>query len=252
MIKKPSLYKIALLFSFASFLAGCSSNTRSTPIVESGSSGNQNSNIVEASPTVVPSPTPNLALTATSQADTMKQDLQKLADQKIIQKVDGKYYRVQDLDAEWAKLGYYHWWPLERKPENFAIRANTNWEIASTAADYSKAGCGFIYHEKGPANLHFTFLTMDGYVRTIRMEKGLFTDMEAKSAGKFKYPADAARILLVVEDKWITFLVNDVVMVHFKDDHLAGGGLSMAVSSGTNNGFGTRCQFQNVELWEFN
>ena len=119
----------------------------------------------------------------------MKQDLQKLVDKNLLQSSDGKYYRVQDLTGEWAKLGYYHWWPLDRKPTNFAIRADVKWEIASTSANYSKAGCGFVFHEQGADNLHFSFLSMDGYVRNIRMEKKIFADLKANYAGKFNYPS---------------------------------------------------------------
>jgi len=252
MTKKPVLYKIALLSMLISILMACSPSANTTPSPQPDNSASRATETTEATPVLEASATPDKAMTATSQATSMKEDLQKLVDQEIIQNSDGKYYRVQDLTANWAKLGYYHWWPLDRKPTNFAIRADTQWEIASTAADYTKAGCGFIYHEQDPANLHLSYLSMDGYVRTIRMEKGIFTDMQGKSAGKFKYPADSAKLMLIVEDKWITFLVNDVVIVHFKDDHLAGGGLSMAVASGTNKDFGTRCEFKNVELWEFN
>jgi hypothetical protein len=251
MTKKLASNKFTQLGLLIIFLVGCSPITSATPSTEAEDGGNQITDTAEATPAVEASVTPDFALTATSQATSMKEDLQELADQGIIQNSDGRYYRVQDLTAEWAKLGYYHWWPLDRKPTNFAIRADAKWEIASAAANYAKAGCGFVYHELGANELHFSFLSMDGFVRTIRMEKGIFTDMEAKSAGKFRYPADSANFLLIVEDKWITFLVNNVVIIHFKDDHLAGGGLSLAVASGTNNDFGTRCQFQNVELWEF-
>jgi hypothetical protein len=249
---KKSPNKILLLVCLISFLTACSPAASATPVAEPTSSGIQTTKIAQATSTPELTATPEYALTVTHQAEAMKQDLQKLVDKNLLQSADGKYYRVQDLTGEWAKLGYYHWWPLDRNPTNFAIRADVKWEIASTSANYSKAGCGFIFHEQGADNLHFSFLSMDGYARNIRMEKKIFADLKANYAGKFSYPSDSANIFLVVEDQWITFLVNDIVMVHFKDDHLTSGGLSMAVASGTNNGFGTRCQFQNVELWELN
>lgn len=252
MTKKLSFIVLAMFISLASLLAACSSLAGVTPSAEPTSSGLAITQTAVVAPALEATSTPEFALTATHQAESMKQDLQNLVDKNLIQNAEGHYYRVQDLTGEWAKLGYYHWWPLDRKPTNFAIRADVNWEIASPSANYSKAGCGFVFNEQGPDNLHFSFLSMDGYVRNIRVEKRIFTDLQGKYAGKFKFPADSAAIMLVVEKQWITFLVNDIVVVHFKDDHLTDGGLSMAVASGTNNGFGTRCQFQNVELWEFN
>ncbi|MEI8133351.1 MAG: hypothetical protein WCG34_13040 [Leptolinea sp.] len=240
------------LVSLITILTACSPLAKTTPTTEPTSSGLQITEPVEATPSMVPLVTPNYSLTATAQAESMKKDLQKLLDSGLIQAVDGKYYRVQDLTGEWAKLGYYSWWPLDRKPTNFAIRANVKWDIANPSSNLAKAGCGFVFHEQGPDNLHFSFLSLDGYVRNIRMEKRVFTDLQANYAGKIKLPSDSVELMLVVENKWITFLVDNKVVIHIEDSHLAGGGLSMAVASGTNTGFGTRCQFQNVELWEFN
>jgi len=109
-----------------------------------------------------------------------------------------------------------------------------------------------VFHENGPDNLHLSFLSMDGYVRNYRMEKRVISDLKANYAGKFDYPADSAKIMLVVDYQWITFFVDGKQILRFKDDHLNGGGLAFAVASGSNNSFGTRCTFQNVELWEFN
>jgi hypothetical protein len=252
MTKTSIRLQMATCISLICFLVACSPTANETPSVEPTSQVVPTSDTAMLTTIPEATATPEFALTVTHQAETMKQDLQKLVDKNLLQNADGKYYRVQDLTGEWAKLGYYHWWPLDRKPTDFAIRADVKWEIASTSANYSKAGCGFVYHEQGADNLHFSFLSMDGYVRNIRMEKKIFTDLKANYAGKFKYPGDSASIFLVVEDKWITFLVNDIVLIHFKEDHLSSGGLSLAVASGTNNDFGTRCEFQNVELWEFN
>lgn len=182
----------------------------------------------------------------------MQKDMEKLAYDRLVSSAAGKYYSVQDFTGEWAKLAYYHWWPLNRKPTNFAIRADVNWETAIPNANPSKAGCGFVFHENGPDNLHLSFLSMDGYVRNYRMEKRVISDLKANYAGKFDYPADSAKIMLVVDYQWITFFVDGKQILRFKDDHLNGGGLAFAVASGSNNSFGTRCTFQNVELWEFN
>jgi len=184
--------------------------------------------------------------------EDMKKEMQSLAGQKLVSSSKGTYYRVQDFTGEWAKLSYYHWWPLNRKPTNFAIRADVNWESAMPMGNPSKSGCGFVFHENGAGNLHLSFLSMDGYARNYRTEKNVVSDLKGNYAGKFNYPADKARIMLVVDYQWITFFVNGKQVVRFQDDRLDGGGLAYAVASGSNNGFGTRCTFQNVDLWEFN
>jgi hypothetical protein len=196
--------------------------------------------------------TPDINSTAVAQANAMQLDMQNLAAFKLVSSATGSYYRVQDFTGEWAKLSYYHWWPLNRKPTNFAIRADITWDSAMPNANPSKAGCGFVFHENGADNLHFSYLSMDGYVRNYRMDKKIFSDLKANWAGKFNYPSDSAKFMLVVDYQWITVFVNDKQIVRFQDDRLKGGGLAYAVSSGSNNDFGTRCTFENVELWEFN
>ncbi len=184
--------------------------------------------------------------------EDMKKEVQVLAGQKLVSSSKGTYYRVQDFTGEWAKLSYYHWWPLNRKPTNFAIRADVSWESAVPMGNPSKSGCGFVFHENGASDLHVSFLSMDGYVRNYRTEKNVITNLKGNYAGKFNYPADKARIMLVVDYQWLTFYVNGKQVVRFQDDRLNGGGLAFAVASGSNNSFGTRCTFQNVDLWEFN
>lgn len=184
--------------------------------------------------------------------EDMKKEMQSLAGQKLVSSSKGTYYRVQDFTGEWAKLSYYHWWSLNRQPTNFAIRADINWESAMPLGNPAKSGCGFVFHENGPANLHLSFLSMDGNVRNYRTEKNVVSDLKGNYAGKFNFAADKAKIMLVVDYQWITVFVNGKQVVRFQDDRLDGGGLAFAAASGTNNGFGTRCTFQNVDLWEFN
>lgn len=196
--------------------------------------------------------TPDVNITATAQAVSMQVDMKKLADEKLVSSSTGQYYTVQNFSGEWAKLSYYHWWPLNRKPTNFAIRADVTWESAMPNANPSKAGCGFVFHENGPDNLHITYLSTDGYVRNHRTDKRVVTDLKANWAGKFDMTSDSAQIMLVVDYQWITVFVNGKQIVRFQDDRLNGGGLAYAIASGSNNDFGTRCTFENVELWEFN
>ena len=253
------LHRILPIFLVASLLSGCATSSATPQITETIISTTavptmEAAPVETLTPTSAPASTgtPELAITATSMSSAMKADMQKLADEKLVSSPYGKYYRVQDFIGEYAKLAYYRWWSLDRRPTNFAIRANIAWDSAMPNANPAKAGCGFVFHEAGADNLHFSLLTMDGYVRNYRVEKKVINDLKANYAGKFKIPADSAKILLVVDYQWITIFVNDKQIVRFQDDHLKGGGLGFGVASGSNNDFGTRCEFTNVELWEFN
>lgn len=250
--------KFLIVLLAGSFLAACSSSaTIATQRSSSAASTIPDETLtVTETETATANPsktiTPDISITGTSPANSMKEDMQKLAEQKLVSSANGTYYRVQDFTGEWAKLSYYHWWSLNRKPTNFAIRADITWDSAIPNANPSKAGCGFVFHENGVDNQHFSFLSTDGYVRNYRVEKNVFADLKANYVGKFNYPSDSAKIMLVVDYQWITFFVDGKQIVRFQDDHLKGGGLAFAVASSSNNDFGTRCIFKNVELWEFN
>lgn len=242
-----------------SLLSGCVASTATTtPQVEQASiTPSPETAETTSTQTVTSIPatstrTPEIGLSATAQSNSMKTDMQKLADDKLVSSAAGTFYRVQDFTGEWAKLSYFHWWPLDRRPSNFALRADVAWDTAMPNSNPSKAGCGFVFQENGMDNLHMTLLNLDGIVRNYRIEKKVFTNLKGNYAGKFKIPADSAKIMLVVDYQWITIFVNGKQVVRFEDNHLKDGGLAFAVASGSNNDFGTRCSFTNVELWEFN
>ncbi len=252
------LYSSLLLIITGSLLSGCAASVATTTPQAVQASTTPSPEVTEFTSTqtvtVVPAAatkTPEIGLSATAQSNNMKADMEKLAEEKLVSSAAGTFYRVQDFTGEWAKLSYYHWWPLNRKPSNFAIRADVAWDSAMPNSNPSKAGCGFVFHENGPDNLHMTLLNLDGIVRNYRIEKKVFTNLKGNYAGKFKIPADSAKIMLVVDYQWITIFVNGKRVVRFEDNHLKDGGLAFAVSSGSNNDFGTRCSFTNVELWEF-
>ncbi len=252
-----------LSLTICSLMAACSSSA--TPVVSTlpistdlpqttSSSTPVLTRTVESTETSTPvsRATPDINVTATAQAVSMQVDMQKLVDNKLVSSAAGQYFTVQNFTGEWAKLSYYHWWPLDVKPTNFAIRALVTWESAMPNANPSRAGCGFVFHENGPDDLHITYISTDGYVRSHRMDKKVFSDLKANWAGKFDMTSDSAEVMLVVDYQWITVFVNGKQIVRFQDDRLNGGGLAFAVASGSNNDFGTRCTFENVELWEFN
>lgn len=236
-----------------SLLSACASAATQSPAVTTPTAEifNPTGTVTVSTATPETTITPEEMKTATVQSSVMKSDMQKLADEKLISSVNGTYYRVQDFTGELAKLSYYQWWPLNRKPTNFAIRANIAWDSAMPNSNPAKAGCGFVFHEMDADNLHLSFLSMDGVLRNYREERGVVTNLKGNYAGKFDMPADSATFMLVVDYQWITVFVDNKQIVRFQDDRLKGGGLAFAVASGSNNDFGTSCTFTNVELWEF-
>lgn len=196
-------------------------------------------------PTVEPTPT----IVPTSESVEMEKLIKKLADDKIISTTQGTYKKLADFDESWAQLYWYQWWYTDFSPTNFVIQADLEWQSGSNIANWSDSGCGFIYHESGSKNHHATFLMMDGKVVSYRAINDTWTSLKGGNAGRFKTPADSAHMVLVVDNQWVTALVNGNKVVRFQDTKLTGGKLALTVASGTNKDFGTRCQMKNIELW---
>jgi hypothetical protein len=135
--------------------------------------------------TATPLPTPTIS----PKFESMQKDMEKLAYDRLVSSAAGKYYSVQDFTGEWAKLAYYHWWPLNRKPTNLLSGRMLTGKLQYQCQSIQSRMC-FVFHENGPDNLHLSFLSMDGYVRNYRMEKRVISDLKANYAGKFDYPAD--------------------------------------------------------------
>ncbi len=194
--------------------------------------------------TAVPTETPAEDSTA------MEELVQELKDKGTISSTEGTYYSLPEFHQEWAKLYYYQWWYTDYSPTNFVVQADLAWETANKYANLGDSGCGFVYHTDDKNNHHATFLMMDGKVQTYRALDGNWIQMKGGSAGKFKIPADKAHMVLAVDQQKITVFINGKQVVTFEDPKLQGGKLGLTLASGTNKGFGMRCDMTNIELWE--
>jgi hypothetical protein len=187
---------------------------------------------------------------ATQQAAPMYAVVQRLVDDGVLNSLDGNYYLLPDLRDSWAQTNFYQWTQTGYAPKNFAVRANVSWESASDIANWFSSGCGFVFREVDKDNHYMVFLGLDGLGHMMRTVKGVQVDLGSDSHVQLDVPNGQASIMLTVENDWISLFVNDQRVLHRQDKTLSEGKLSFTIVSGTNAGFGTRCDFKNVELWE--
>jgi len=90
-----------------------------------------------------------------------------------------------------------------------------------------------------------------GYGVIQQWAKGDGKYLAKKNAGNIDVPKGDAELMLVVYDKRVTLYVNGSRIVSAYDGLVKLGTLGFTISSGTNAGFGTRCQMTNVNLWIF-
>jgi predicted small lipoprotein YifL len=190
----------------------------------------------------------------TAQAQPMFDLVQRLFTDGYLTSTDGTYTHMEDFDESEAKINYIHWYPTGADPQNFVIRADMAWESASDKADWWNSGCGFIFHVSPDDAFYSAELDLDGYVRLGTHRAG-FSYVEAMGQSFYgtldKLKGNATFMMVVNNSDGILVFINEELVHRYKGVlKLARGDLYYSLTSGTNKGFGTRCQMTNVDLWE--
>ena len=188
-------------------------------------------------------------VTATAQARVMADQVEQLQNDGVLISTKGTYYHLPDFDESWAQINWYKGWPQGLLLDRFVIRADSEWDSASTTANWFDSGCGFIYSANGNDDHYASFLAMDGYVHNYRYKNVVFTELNGGYYGQVNSPKGKARVMLAVDDGSLNFYVNGKKVVSVLDRSLGEGILALTIHSGTNKDFGTRCIMANIEVW---
>lgn len=180
----------------------------------------------------------------------MYSDVQWLYSNDLISTTNGTYSYLGDFDESVAQIGYLTWWNTGYTPSNFVVRTNVNWDTASRTSNWFETGCGFVFRAEDNENFYFVFLALDGNVYLRAYVNNVFRDIGKGYYGRVDYPVGSADFILAVDGNKISFLVNDQVVLTKTDSNMSFGDLALTVFSGTNKDYGTRCQMNNIELWE--
>jgi hypothetical protein len=202
-------------------------------------------------PAVEPTFTPAVDSVATQQAQDFQDTLQGLLDDGVISSTEGDYYPLDDFSESWAQLGYYQWWDTGYSAENFVLSTDVTWESASDKANWPEAGCGIVFSEDSESDHNLVYLSLDGYGRLIQVNEGEWKNLASQFYGKLSIPDGDAKIMLVVNDKRISFYVNGERVANAYDGSLNEGKIALTLLSGTNKDFGTRCTMSNTDLLIF-
>jgi hypothetical protein len=165
---------------------------------------------------------------------------------------EGDYYPLEDHSAEMAQINTPFVDFIDYEAEDFVISADLYWLSASENANWPTSGCGFVYGFKDNYNADLTFAGLDGYTHSIQFREKTGARLFAfKKWGDPDRPEGRAKFTLSVYDKHVAVYVNDKLANEFLNALYKGGRLGYNIYSGTNKGFGTRCEFTNVQLMIF-
>lgn len=179
----------------------------------------------------------------------MKETLDLLYKDGVISSVEGEFIPVDDFSEEIAMINYITWWSFDLEPEDFVIKADVAWNSASDIANWPLSGCGFVFSEEDESNFHLAYLSLDGYGFLKKLVNDKETVIANKKYGDVSIPVGEAEIILAVEGKNAAFYVNGKKVYSQYDGNIEPGDLALTVLSGTNKGFGTRCEMTNMGIW---
>ena len=174
--------------------------------------------------------------------------IQELYDSHRITIKEGEYIKLDDFNNSVYKDRTHEWWPSSPRVQtsDFVLRADVAWR---GDANPSASGCGFMYSGLAMDDYHLSVVSTEGIVHTYRSRGGIVIEMKGGEYSK-SLPASSgtAKIMLILDDKQMTFYVNGEEVVRFKDSYFNSGSIGYAINSFTPKGI--NCQFTNVEIWK--
>lgn len=208
----------------------------------------------------------NPKATPTTGKDEMLAFIKKLQKDKKLGKEaeEGSYHTLEDFERSEAQLNYFFWYTTEYAPKNFILRADVEWESASTTANWKDSGFGIVFHESEDQN-HFYLVQvlLDGNIKVWRMDMTKenylgerWVLLAEKFYGKPETPKGQVHVDLVVNQDRVYVYLNNKLAISAYDHPMkvhpifGEGYLAFTVVSGTNAGFGTWVKMSNIELWE--
>jgi hypothetical protein len=181
----PHIWLVVFLIAF--LLQACGANA---PVAPTASIAVPTSTLQPPTPTITKTPFPSATprptrtpnLTATQQFEEWNAEAQSYVDAGYLTTLEGKFYKFDDFEGEWAQLNWYK--PskvFNIQVSDFFMSGHFKWSSAYRQADTS--GCGFLFEVQENSD-HYgvildrskvLFINMDysyGYYRSIGTTRG--------------------------------------------------------------------------------
>lgn len=206
----------------------------------------------QPSKTPTPTKTPNVA--ATQHRNELDAEVQAYYDKGYLTTTKGRFEEYDDVSESWAQLGWYQSWSLKETASDFYMKAHLKWSSAYRNADIS--GCGFIFAQQNNENRDHYAVFLDRskvyFVKTGYYYEP-FGPLHGTGRVKFDNPADhpvEADFTLIVKGTSAFVLVNEELTGEYLlTEGKTKGKYGLALLSGTNKDFGTRCEMKNLHTW---
>jgi hypothetical protein len=205
------------------------------------------------SPTPRPTRTPDVA--ATAHVKDLAAEVRSHFEDGYLTTTEGRLREFDEFEEEWAQLGWYSSWVFNETASDFFMAAHFKWSSAYRNADIS--GCGFIFAlQDNESRDHYAVFLDRSQIYFV--ETGYYYQPFKPTRGtgrvNFANPADQpveADFTLIVRDAYAYVLVDEELVGEYtlSRSRDLDGRLGLALLSGTNKDFGTRCEVSNLHLW---
>ncbi len=197
-----------------------------------------------------PSATPDLA--ATQEIESRQAMLQAYADKGYIPSASGDFAEIDDFHEEWAKLGWYQFWPIDDPAQEYGdlvFHGHFAWEAASSTPELS--GCGIIFGLQ-PNMDHYAVFVDRGRIAFMMTRGGKAYQVgKTSGSGRLNLQAPFAADVDVIIQGATTYVVVNGAATRYtlSADQTSKGVFALSLLSGTNKDYGTRCSITNAYLW---
>ena len=207
-------------------------------------------------PTVTPRPTRTPNLAATEQMEEYNAETQSYFDRGYLATTDGEVTEFDDSTEEWAQLDWYKPSALLIQASDFYVSAHFKWTSAYRNA--AESGCGLVFAANEKGDHYAVFLDRAKVIFLDNSRSASYSLPVGRTRGtgtvKFGNPFDEpleADFTLIVNDSYAYVLVDDEVVGEYtlSQSRSLDGLIGLALLSGTNKDFGTRCEVTNLHAW---
>ena len=199
-----------------------------------------------------PTRTPNIKLTQSY--EDLFSWVQKFKDEGIIPDTTGKYITLDRYTDTFAQMDWLRYDYTDVTLEHFVYAGHLEW--STTIETKKTSGCGIVFalEFRETYNRYFGVILDKSRVYFSAIDQGYYYDLgKTRGTGTLNFgnPAQADMVLLVYDHKAYVYVDDEFIGEYTlpkKKDLL--GRFGFGIISGTNHGYGTRCDITNSRIWK--
>jgi hypothetical protein len=195
-----------------------------------------------ATPTRIPTKTETPDIVATAQSEAFNELMLNYFDSEFANTIDGEYYLLEDSIQNLARKGYFKWSTYDVNLRNFILRTTVRMSTANNPSDLT--GCGIVFRTLGKF-AESIFIQQDGQI----LYGAGDTSLNSGHYGTMTNPAEFEMLLVVNEENYQLHIDDKEVISGESIIDPRSGGIGFAVQSGSDEEFGSQCNFTDNDLW---